>query len=240
MALTAAGTAAAVSLGPLLSRPGCVLRCGRRLAPLLLRATSTSTASAPDFNITFAEPTPTKKAPPRTSTAEPPVPWIVRGKDGKPALQTAPPPEVLQAIALAEADARKKAKKESPRTRKGELAVASASVKVKDRKTAPAGPPKFSKAARRFYNENIKESEPQRLAKVLAAAGGILVRRLQVLNYTESKEINNEPWMWILAYTSFLGQMNCTIKSRRLTITSQHKRFSRLHSYLCATDTSLV
>ncbi|KAK3150510.1 hypothetical protein QOZ80_3AG0234110 [Eleusine coracana subsp. coracana] len=171
MALTAAVTAAAVTLRPLLSRPGCVLRCGRRLAPFLLRATSSSTASIPDFNITFAEPTPTKKAPPRTSSAEPPVPWIVRGNDGKPALQTAPPPEVLQAIALAEADAKKKAKKESPRSQKGALPVASASVKVKDRKAAPTAPPKFSKAARRFYNENIKESEPQRLAKVLAAAG---------------------------------------------------------------------
>lgn len=31
--------------------------------------------------------------------------------------------------------------------------------------------PKLSKAARRFYNENFKEP-PQRLSKVLAAAGG--------------------------------------------------------------------
>jgi hypothetical protein len=168
MALTAAATAAAASLLPLLSRPGCVLR----LAPLLLRATSSSTSSAPDFNITFAEPAPTKKASPRTPSPEPPVPWIVRGKGGKPALQTAPPPEVLQAVALAEADAKKKSRKESPRGQKGAFSVAS--VKVKDRKAAPTAPPMFSKAARRFYNENIKESEPQRLAKVLAAAGGIL------------------------------------------------------------------
>jgi pseudouridine synthase len=42
---------------------------------------------------------------------------------------------------------------------------------VKERKAAPTAPPKFSKAARRFYNENIREHEPQRLAKVLAAAG---------------------------------------------------------------------
>jgi hypothetical protein len=179
MALTAAATAAAASLLPLLSRPGCVLRCGRRLAPLLLRATSSSTSSAPDFNITFAEPAPTKKASPRTPSPEPPVPWIVRGKGGKPALQTAPPPEVLQAVALAEAGAKKKSRKESPRGQKGAFSVAS--VKVKDRKAAPTAPPKFSKAARRFYNENIKESEPQRLAKVLAAVGGILFRRTDIL-----------------------------------------------------------
>ena len=33
-------------------------------------------------------------------------------------------------------------------------------------------PPKYSKAARRFYNENIRDSS-QRLSKVLAAAGGL-------------------------------------------------------------------
>jgi hypothetical protein len=84
---------------------------------------------------------------------------------------------VLQAIALAEAEAKKAAKKESLKAQKGAVAAAaaaasSASVKAKERKTAPAAPPKFSKAARRFYNENIKDHEPQRLAKVLAAAGG--------------------------------------------------------------------
>ncbi|KAL6649234.1 hypothetical protein ACP70R_013458 [Stipagrostis hirtigluma subsp. patula] len=169
---------AAVSLQPLLSRPGCALRCARRLPSLLLRATSSSTSasSAPDFNITFAEPAPSKsKAPSTAPSAEPPVPWIVRGVDGKPSLSTSPPPDVLQAIALAEAEAKKKAKKEPLKGQKVALpaAAANAGVKVKDRKAAPAAPPKFSKAARRFYNENIRdrENEPQRLAKVLAAAG---------------------------------------------------------------------
>ncbi|KAL6902369.1 hypothetical protein ACP4OV_005245 [Aristida adscensionis] len=161
---------AAVSLQPLLSRPGCALRCGRRLPSLLLlRATSTSASGAPDFNITFAEPAPSP-APP----AQPLVPWIVRGGDGKPRLSTSPPPEALHAIALAEAEAKKKARKEPLKGQKGALAAAaadSAGVKVKDRKAVPAAPPKFSKAARRFYNENIRENEPQRLAKVLAAAG---------------------------------------------------------------------
>lgn len=36
-------------------------------------------------------------------------------------------------------------------------------------KQVPTGPPKFSKASRRFYNETFRE--PQRLSKVLAAAG---------------------------------------------------------------------
>ncbi|CAN6296488.1 unnamed protein product [Urochloa humidicola] len=176
MALANAATAAAVSLHPLLSRPSCVLRIGRRLPPLVLRATSASTSSAPDFNITFAEPAPSKKASSPATSAQPLVPWIVRGEDGKPRLSTTPPPDVLQAIALAEAEAKKAAKKESLKGQKGAVAAAvaaasSASVKVKERKAAPAAPPKFSKAARRFYNENIKETEPQRLAKVLAAAG---------------------------------------------------------------------
>ncbi|PUZ42801.1 hypothetical protein GQ55_9G610600 [Panicum hallii var. hallii] len=173
MALTTAATAAAVSLHPLLTRPACVLRFGRRLPPHLLRATS-SISSAPDFNITFAEPAPAKKASSPAPSAQPLVPWIVRGEDGKPRLSTSPPPEVLQAIALAEAEAKKAAKKESLKGQKGAVAAAAASsagVKAKERKAAPAAPPKFSKAARRFYNENIKESEPQRLAKVLAAAG---------------------------------------------------------------------
>lgn len=97
----------------------------------------------------------------------------MRGEDGKPSMRTAPPPDVLQAIALAEAEA-KKAKKDPRRSHKGAAALATpvANAKVRERKAAPAtAPPKFSKAARRFYNENIKEHEPQRLAKVLAAAG---------------------------------------------------------------------
>jgi hypothetical protein len=82
---------------------------------------------------------------------------------------------VLQTIALAEAEAKKAAKKETLKGQKGAVAAAAASnasLKAKERKAAPTAPPKFSKAARRFYNENIKEREPQRLAKVLAAAGG--------------------------------------------------------------------
>ncbi|CAM0870818.1 unnamed protein product [Alopecurus aequalis] len=162
---TAASAAAAISIHPFLTRPASILRYGRRLPLLLLRASSTS-----DFNITFADPAPSKPSP-AGAAAEPLVPWIARGADGKPALHTSPPPDVLQSVAAAAAEA-KRAKRGS--NRKGGAAVVDAPVaglKVKERKSKPTAPPKFSKAARRFYNENILEHEPQRLAKVLAAAG---------------------------------------------------------------------
>uniref|UniRef100_A0A0D9Z271 RNA-binding S4 domain-containing protein n=1 Tax=Oryza glumipatula TaxID=40148 RepID=A0A0D9Z271_9ORYZ len=200
LAAAAAAAAAAVSFPPLLSRPAaCVLlRCGRhrRLPPLLLRAASSSTSSAPDFNITFAEPTASAPSKPKPSSpapsAEQVVPWIVRGEDGKPSMRTAPPPDVLQAIALAEAEA-KKAKKDPRRSHKGAAALATpvANAKVRERKAAPAtAPPKFSKAARRFYNENIKEHEPQRLAKVLAAAGVASRRTCEELIFQGKVTVN--------------------------------------------------
>uniref|UniRef100_A0ACD5WEU0 Uncharacterized protein n=1 Tax=Avena sativa TaxID=4498 RepID=A0ACD5WEU0_AVESA len=167
-AASTAAAAAAISIHPFLSRPACVLRFGRRLPPLLLlRASSTSSS---DFNITFAEPARSKASPASTS-AEPLVPWIARGADGKPSLHTSPPPDVLQAVAAAEAEA-KRAKRNSSRSQRGASGDAPvASIKVEERKAARSAPPKFSKAARRFYNENIREHEQQRLAKVLAAAG---------------------------------------------------------------------
>ncbi|KAF8720384.1 hypothetical protein HU200_023887 [Digitaria exilis] len=190
MALATAATAAAVSLHPLLSRPACVLRFSRRLPPLLLRATSTSsTSSAPDFNITFAEPAPTKKASSPSPSAQPLVPWIVRGEDGKPRLSTTPPPEVLQAIALAEAEAKKAAKKESLKGQKGAVAAAaavasSAGVKAKERNAGPAAPPKFSKAARRFYK---REYQGERAAA--ARQGPCCCRRYICSCGEESKSV---------------------------------------------------
>uniref|UniRef100_A0A0D9VPP0 RNA-binding S4 domain-containing protein n=1 Tax=Leersia perrieri TaxID=77586 RepID=A0A0D9VPP0_9ORYZ len=173
----AAAAAAAVNIPPFLSLPArAFFRYGHRrhLPPLLLRATS---SSAPDFNITFAEPAPapapaaSKPSSTPNPSAEQAVPWIVRGKDGKPTMRTDPPPDVLQAIALAEAEAKRAKKKDPRKSQKGALAGSVDSGKVKERNAAPAAPPKFSKAARRFYNENFRESEPQRLAKVLAMAG---------------------------------------------------------------------
>lgn len=57
------------------------------------------------------------------------------------------------------------------------MANANTSKKKKKEKVAKAKPvasstePKLSKAARRYYNENFRDP-PQRLSKVLAAAGG--------------------------------------------------------------------
>lgn len=45
--------------------------------------------------------------------------------------------------------------------------------KEKAEKRVPVPEPKHSKAARRFYNQNFRES--QRLSKVLAAAGGRII-----------------------------------------------------------------
>ncbi|WVZ55499.1 hypothetical protein U9M48_006150 [Paspalum notatum var. saurae] len=181
---------AAVSLHPFLSRSTCILRFGRRLPPLLLRATS-SASSSQHFNISFAEPTPSEKTP----SAQPRVPWIVRGEDGKPRLSTSPPQDVLEAIALAEAEAKKAAKREAAlKGQKNAVAAAaaasSASVKARERKAAPTAPPKFSKAARRFYNENIKDREPQRLAKVLAAAGVASRRNSEELIFQGKVTVN--------------------------------------------------
>uniref|UniRef100_A0A453ISJ4 RNA-binding S4 domain-containing protein n=2 Tax=Aegilops tauschii subsp. strangulata TaxID=200361 RepID=A0A453ISJ4_AEGTS len=63
-------------------------------------------------------------------------------------------------------------------------------VRVKEKKAAPTAPPKFSKAARRFYNENIKEHEPQRLAKVLAAAGVASRRTCEELIFQGKVTVN--------------------------------------------------
>uniref|UniRef100_A0A453ISH7 RNA-binding S4 domain-containing protein n=1 Tax=Aegilops tauschii subsp. strangulata TaxID=200361 RepID=A0A453ISH7_AEGTS len=186
MALATAAAAAAITIHPFLSRPASVLRCGRRVPPLLLlRATS----SASDFNITFAEPAPApSKASRGGPSAQPLVPWIARGADGKPSLHTSPPPDVLQAVAAAEAEAKRAAKRGQ---RQGPAADAPvASVRVKEKKAAPTAPPKFSKAARRFYNENIKEHEPQRLAKVLAAAGVASRRTCEELIFQGKVTVN--------------------------------------------------
>ncbi|KAF7055178.1 hypothetical protein CFC21_062742 [Triticum aestivum] len=186
MALATAAAAAAITIHPFLSRPASVLRCGRRVPPLLLlRATS----SASDFNITFAEPAPApSKASRGGPSAQPLVPWIARGADGNPSLHTSPPPDVLQAVAAAEAEAKRAAKRGQ---RQGPAADAPvASVRVKEKKAAPTAPPKFSKAARRFYNENIKEHEPQRLAKVLAAAGVASRRTCEELIFQGKVTVN--------------------------------------------------
>ncbi|KAM5555939.1 putative ribosomal large subunit pseudouridine synthase SVR1, chloroplastic [Rosa sericea] len=116
-----------------------------------------SLSSSLEFNITFApKPKPASKPDPDSladSGQQLFIPWIVRGDDGKLKLQSHPPARLLHE--MAKADTKTKANKKKKDT--------AAKQRV------PAAEPKHSKAARRFYNENFRES--QRLSKVLAAAG---------------------------------------------------------------------
>ncbi|KAH0882549.1 hypothetical protein HID58_058645 [Brassica napus] len=115
-----------------------------------------------EFDISFAPPKPTPSSP-RGNTAFQQlfIPWIVRGEDGKLKVQSQPPAHLIHALADATTqNPKKKVKKKKPQASSSSSAVTSSSTSE----------PKLSKAARRYYNENIKEP-PQRLSKVLAAAG---------------------------------------------------------------------
>ncbi|KAF9596397.1 hypothetical protein IFM89_010661 [Coptis chinensis] len=119
-----------------------------------------SITSKTDFNITFAPPLKPKTPNPKPSSSSPAVPllipWIVRGEDGQLKLQSTPPTQLLHDMANA------KTTSTSPKKQK----------KKKKMDTSPVltSEPKYSKAARRFYNENFRDP-PQRLSKLLAAAG---------------------------------------------------------------------
>ncbi|XP_031503236.1 putative ribosomal large subunit pseudouridine synthase SVR1, chloroplastic isoform X2 [Nymphaea colorata] len=132
------------------------------ISPLIIRASSSSasssSSSSTQFNITFghgSSKAPQNDAPTAPMQANPfLIPWIIRDENGNLKLQTTPPAHILNAMAAAETTTKKKTpRKEKPASK----AAASSSE------------PKHSKAARRFYNENFRE--PQRLSKVLAAAG---------------------------------------------------------------------
>ncbi|OWM70224.1 hypothetical protein CDL15_Pgr026074 [Punica granatum] len=157
--------AAAISLSALssslLSRPfHSIYSPGRRLRtlPRLVVCSSPSI----EFDISFAPPKPRPK--PAADPGPDPgrgaefisgaglqlfIPWIVRGEDGNLKLQSHPPASVVNAIVATEKTGKKKKKE----------VKGSADVE-----------PKHSKAARRFYNSNFRD-QPQRLSKVLAAAG---------------------------------------------------------------------
>ncbi|KAG7032979.1 putative ribosomal large subunit pseudouridine synthase SVR1, chloroplastic [Cucurbita argyrosperma subsp. argyrosperma] len=127
---------------------------------------SSSSSSSLEFNITFAPPTPKPKSKTddsfqfidQNTGGQLFIPWIVRGEDGNLKLQSHPPTRFLHSMSEAEAKPKKK--------------------KVSVDKRVPE-PPKYSKAARRFYNENIRDSS-QRLSKVLAAAGVIWLGVLEI------------------------------------------------------------
>ncbi|OMO93069.1 hypothetical protein COLO4_17136 [Corchorus olitorius] len=131
-------------------------------------------SSSLQFNIKFAPPSPKPKPPPNlkndavADSESPPfptdgqffIPWIVRGEDGNLKLQTHPPARLIHELADAKTQKPKKKVDKAVKKKKEVSAVGNASVE----------PPKLSKAARRFYNEKFREP-PQRLSKVLAAAG---------------------------------------------------------------------
>ncbi|PPS05620.1 hypothetical protein GOBAR_AA15019 [Gossypium barbadense] len=133
------------------------------------------TSSSLEFNITFAPPSPKPKPPPNLKSdgvldSDSPqngqffIPWIVRGEDGNLKLQAHPPDHFLKALAEAKTQKPKKKVDKAAKKKKDISAVGNAGIEP------PAPPPKLSKAARRFYNEHFREP-PQRLSKVLAAAG---------------------------------------------------------------------
>ncbi|CAN8271863.1 unnamed protein product [Cochlearia groenlandica] len=87
--------------------------------------------------------------------------------DGKLKVQSQPPASLIHALADATTQNPKKKdkpKKKNPTSSSSFFAVSAASAPIE------RSQPKLSKAARRFYNENFRET-PQRLRKVLTAAG---------------------------------------------------------------------
>ncbi|XP_028793825.1 putative ribosomal large subunit pseudouridine synthase SVR1, chloroplastic [Neltuma alba] len=146
-----------------------------------LSTTSSSSASSLEFNISFAPPKPKPKLEPKPAEAEPIpddddapggagqlfIPWIVRGEDGNLKLQAHPPASLLQAVANSETGTKKK--------------------KLKAEKSTAE--PKHSKAARRFYNENFRDSG-MRLSKVLAAAGVASRRNSEELIFEGKVTVN--------------------------------------------------
>lgn len=136
--------------------------------PLFLKPryliTCSSSSHTTNFNITFAPPKPNPKSKPTPNQPSSPedfaqqlyIPWIVRDENGNLTLQSTPPARLLHAIS--------DAKTGSP--------VSNKKNKKKKKQEGLSTPePKHSKAARRFYNDNFRDP-PQRLSKVLAAAGG--------------------------------------------------------------------
>ncbi|CAL9236139.1 unnamed protein product [Arabidopsis halleri] len=134
---------------------------------------SCSSSSEPiEFDISFAPP---KPKPSSTRGGATPqqlfIPWIVRGDDGTLKLQSQPPARLIHNLAI---DATTQNPKKKDKPKKKQPQATSSSATASSSASSPAShlelKPKLSKAARRFYNENFKEP-PQRLSKVLAAAG---------------------------------------------------------------------
>ncbi|KAL2525882.1 pseudouridine synthase family protein [Abeliophyllum distichum] len=177
MAAMAAASSALTTLR--LSRPTFVSHTTHCHLRTLITCSSSSATT--EFNITFAPPKPKPEPKLRQTPApnsESPdsvsselgdqllIPWIVRDDKGNLTLQTTPPARLIQA--MAHANTQKKKKKDNNNNSSSSSSNNNNTNKAKQ--PASSAEPKYSKAARRFYNDNFGE-QPQRLAKVLAAAG---------------------------------------------------------------------
>ncbi|KAL5801781.1 hypothetical protein ACOSQ3_033413 [Xanthoceras sorbifolium] len=155
-----ATTSTATLFSSVLKRPS-PLPIFRSLPRITCSSSSSSSSSCSlQFNISFAPPKPKQNLPLQHLQDHDPdsggsqqlfIPWIVRGEDGNLKLQTQPPARLIHSHALADSKTPISTKKKK---------IQSGASKVS----------KLSKAARRFYNENFRE-QPERLSKVLAAAG---------------------------------------------------------------------
>ncbi|KAL6527132.1 hypothetical protein OROGR_016222 [Orobanche gracilis] len=149
-------------------------------------SSSYSSSATTDFNIRFAPPrSKPQLQKPWSSNSESSspipnpghhlfIPWAVRDESGNPTLQTSPPEGFLKAMALQNTQEKKKVHK---------------SVSSKANPGPSSTEPKYSKAARRFYNDRFREP-PQRLAKVLAAAGVASRRSSEELIFQGKVTIN--------------------------------------------------
>jgi len=126
-------------------------------------------SSSSKFNISFSPSKPKPTPQPKTQTPDDDeghlmIPWIVRGEDGNFKLSSEPPPSFLKEMANAQTGTKKSEKDQITKNKK----KSEKETKIR----AVTAPPRYSKAARRFYNENFKEDPGTRLSKVLAASGG--------------------------------------------------------------------
>uniref|UniRef100_A0A0C9RWM8 TSA: Wollemia nobilis Ref_Wollemi_Transcript_8261_1645 transcribed RNA sequence n=1 Tax=Wollemia nobilis TaxID=56998 RepID=A0A0C9RWM8_9CONI len=170
MAITAAAAASpstALSSSYLLGRRECLkflprpahsarkIRSTLKLS-LVTAASSSSSSSSSSFKIKFAEGKEKGKAEIKEEAPKPKafvIPWIVEDENGNFSFHmTHPNPQKLL-------------EPSSPSTQKDKGKSKSAKAPPK----APTPEPKYSKAARRFFNENFRPT--QRLGKVLAMAG---------------------------------------------------------------------
>ncbi|XP_050886757.1 putative ribosomal large subunit pseudouridine synthase SVR1, chloroplastic isoform X2 [Lathyrus oleraceus] len=155
----------------------------------LPRLTCSSLSSSPfNFNISFSPSNPNPKPDPKPDNPNQfpddsggnMIPWIIRGEDGNFKLSSEPPPSFLKAMTDASTATKKSEKKPTAKAKK---------KNEKETKVREVAPPQYSKAARRFYNEKIKES-CTRLSKVLAASGVASRRSCEELIFKGKVTVN--------------------------------------------------